>query len=131
MFSPVFFMHTVYENNLRSFLDYLAFEKRYSSHTLKSYENDLSSFLFFCDKSHETTDIQEIRSFHVKNWLVSLKDSGLSSKSLNRKISCLKTYFKFEMKKGTIEKSPMLNIMSPKVPKKLPQFVENLSLIHI
>lgn len=107
-----------------SFLDYLKFEKRYSQHTLVSYNTDLSQFFLFLEKSYDTNNIKEISSSMVRTWLASLKEDKLESKSINRKISSLKSFFKYQLRNGNIVISPMTTIISPKTSKRLPNFVE-------
>src|SRR6187431_2450436 len=113
---------------IQSFLDYLAFQKRYSHHTLLSYENDLSAFFLFLNRKHDATAITEISPSLVRSWLASLKEHGLETKSINRKISALKSFFKYQLKTGVIVKSPMGTIISPKMKKRLPQFVEETDI---
>lgn len=69
-------------------------------------------------------DLEEIKATFVKTWLASLKEAGNSSRTINRKISSLKSFFKYHIKKGNLAASPMSMISNPKVPKKLPQFVD-------
>ncbi len=109
---------------LKSFLDYLRFEKRYSQHTLTAYQNDLENFLNFLITGYNSISIQEVTSSIVRTWLAKLKEEKLTSKSINRKISALKSFFKFLMKEGLVEATPMSIIISPKISKRLPVYVE-------
>lgn len=108
---------------LQDFLDYLKFQKRYSQHTLLSYETDCQGFLDFLNFNYGTIAISEISGSFVRTWLASLKEEGLSSKSINRKISSLKSFFKFLLKRELIPASPMATISSLKVNKRLPSFI--------
>ncbi|HNU15552.1 MAG TPA: tyrosine-type recombinase/integrase [Chitinophagaceae bacterium] len=110
--------------HIQSFLDYLKFEKRYSFHTLTSYTTDLIEFFDYAEIQFGATALKDITSAFVRSWLASLKDKGLSSKSLNRKISSLKSFFKYHMKTGAIESTPMDKVISPKIGKRLPVFVK-------
>lgn len=110
--------------HIQSFLDYLKFEKRYSFNTLTSYTTDLTEFYDYTETQFGVTELKEISTAFVRSWLASLKDKGLSSKSLNRKISSLKSFFKYHMKTGTIESTPMDKVISPKIAKRLPVFVK-------
>lgn len=110
--------------HIQSFLDYLKFEKRYSFHTLTSYTTDLIEFYDYAEIQFGATALKDITSAFVRSWLASLKDKGLSSKSLNRKISSLKSFFKYHMKTGAIESTPMDKVISPKIGKRLPVFVK-------
>ncbi|MBI3139231.1 MAG: tyrosine-type recombinase/integrase [Sphingobacteriales bacterium] len=109
---------------IQPFLDYLKFEKRYSAHTLVSYTTDLVDFFDFLEMQYGIRGLGEIQPAIVRSWLASLKDKGLESASLNRKISTLKSFFKFQLKTGVIEQSPMTQVISPKMGRRLPVFVK-------
>ena len=117
-------MHPGPQQNIQSFLDYLKFQKRYSQHTITSYQNDLSGFFDYLRMQFDENLLQNIKPTFVRTWLAQLKSEGISSKTINRKISSLKSFFKYYIKQGLIETSPMSTITSPKVGKRLPQFVE-------
>lgn len=108
---------------IQPFLSYLTFQKRYSQHTILSYQNDLIGFFDFIESQFGSTAVEDIRPTFVRSWLAGLKESGMESKSLNRKISSLKSFFKYQLKQGSLATSPMATIISPKVKKRLPQFV--------
>lgn len=107
-----------------SFLDYLKFEKRYSVHTLVSYEGDLRDFFDFLELTYGPTALPDITYTMIRSWLAGLKENGLSSKSINRKISSLKSFFKYHLRLGAIRQAPTANVISPKVKKRLPVFVK-------
>lgn len=108
------------------FLSYLQFEKRYSSHTITAYEEDLQQFFTYLQKQFGMQEpaLKEIGSSFVRSWLASLKEAKNSAKTINRKISSLKSFFKYHLRTGELEQSPMTTIVSPKVPKRLPVYVE-------
>lgn len=106
------------------FLESLKFEKRYSLHTVRSYQDDLTQFSEFLDKEFDSPALSEITAPLVRSWLAGLKEAGLTAKSINRKISSLKGFFKYLMRMGTVDATPMLNIVSPKVSKRLPTYLE-------
>jgi integrase/recombinase XerC len=108
---------------VQSFLDYLKFQKRYSQHTIISYQNDLADFFDFIEKQFGLTSLNEISYSFVRSWLAGLKQKGMESKTINRKISTLKSFFKYQLKQGLLPNSPMAIISSTKVKKRLPQFV--------
>ena len=108
---------------LNAFLAYLQFEKRYSRHTTISYANDLTQFFDFIETQYEGLAFQQITGTLVRSWLASMKEQEMSSKSLNRKISSLKSFFKYHIQQGALTKSPMETVISPKVNKRLPSFV--------
>ena len=109
---------------IQSYLNYLKFQKRYSHHTILSYQNDLTTFFDFAKLNFEISDPAEVTGTFVRTWLANLKEQGLESRSINRKISSLKSFFKYQLKLGFLSKSPMVTITSPKAKKRLPQFVE-------
>jgi integrase/recombinase XerC len=106
------------------FIDYLKFEKRYSSHTIRAYSDDLGQFFTYLDTSFGTTTLSEVTTPLIRSWLASLKEGGMGSKSINRKISSLKSFFKYQLMRGFVNKSPMAAVISPKSGKRLPVYVE-------
>lgn len=110
--------------DIRTFLDYLKFEKRYSAHTIISYQTDLVAFFDFLLVQFGNTPLNGISHVLVRSWLADLKDKGITSKSINRKISTLRSFFKYQVKVGVIQSTPMGNVISPKVSKRLPVFVK-------
>ena len=112
-----------YHPEIQSFLDYLQFEKRYSLHTIEAYRNDLEQFFLFLVDSFDSPEISKILPTFIRTWLASLKSDDISSKSINRKASSLKSFFKYLMKMGKLEVSPMITVHTPKINKRLPEFV--------
>jgi integrase/recombinase XerC len=108
---------------IQPFLDFLRFEKRYSRHTVISYQNDLVSFFDYVIVQYGETPLQDLKHGLIRSWLASLKDQGLTSRSINRKISTLKSFFKFQIRNGLLRQSPMTRILAPKNEKRLPGFV--------
>ena len=107
------------------FINYLTSEKRFSEHTVMSYSTDLTQFLNFINKEFEiSTQVSAISFQIVRSWIASLLEKGLTPRSVNRKISTLKTYFKFLIREKVISESPMLKIVAPKSKKRLPVFIE-------
>lgn len=102
---------------------YLETEKRYSGHTLLAYEEDLSQFLTFAELNKDE-QLREVNFQLVRGWIVDLMEKGLSNRSVSRKISCLRSFFKWLLNEGKIDQNPMLRIRGPKVEKRLPQFVK-------
>ena len=109
---------------IQHFLDYLKFQKRYSQHTVISYKNDLDSFFSYLLQQFGDTPLPEIKTTFIRSWLADLKQHEMESKSINRKISTLKTFFKYQLRQQTISITPMTAIISPKINKRLPQFVD-------
>ena len=108
---------------LREFLNYLSFQKRYSQNTVISYQNDLSAFFDFVLKEYKISEIPEISTSIIRTWLAFLKENKYTSKSINRKISSLKAFFKYQLKLQRIPVNPVSTITSLKVSKRLPSFV--------
>ncbi|MCK4879343.1 MAG: tyrosine-type recombinase/integrase [Bacteroidales bacterium] len=104
------------------FLRYLQAEKRYATHTVKAYKNDLNQFHAFCqDTDHEGVDLH-FRT--IRSWVVFLMDSGYSSRTVHRKLTSLSTYCKFLIKEGLLDSNPMERVLKPKLNKRVPAFVE-------
>jgi integrase/recombinase XerC len=109
---------------IQSFLDYLKFEKRYSQHTIRSYQDDLQFFFDFLNITFGEVSVPEIKATFVRTWLAKQKEDGHSSKTLNRRISTLRSFFKYQLRQQVIEVSPMTTIVTPKQGKRLPVYVE-------
>ncbi|HOY51815.1 MAG: tyrosine-type recombinase/integrase [Prolixibacteraceae bacterium] len=114
-----------------SFIAYLQYEKRDSSHTVTAYRKDLSQFAQFCAERSGAFDPGSVDRKLVRDWVVSLMEAGLTPRSVRRKISTLKSYYRFLMKMGHLESTPVTDIPLPKVRKKLPVFVEEPRLNHL
>jgi len=112
---------------IESFLRYLQYEKNYSSHTVESYANDLYQFKHFVS-GDEALDPQTIDTVWIRRWMVSLMNEGYSPLSVNRKLSSLKSFFKYLCKYKYIETSPVKNLHGPKASKPLPHFVKDLDM---
>ena len=115
--------HLTHQQN---FFDFLQFQKRYSKNTLVSYKNDLASFFTFLGHQYPDTAIDEIKTVYVRSWLADMKEGDMSARSLNRKISSLRSFFKYLLKKEIVKVNPVSSITSPKVPKRLPQFITEI-----
>lgn len=107
---------------VEKFLQYLQYEKNYSSHTVLSYKNDLEQFCLFLEKSCVQRDVENANREQVRQWVVQMMEEGILSRSVNRKISALKSFFKFLQHEGMIKKNPTKNILLPKTNKPLPLF---------
>jgi integrase/recombinase XerC len=107
---------------IQNYLDYLLLEKRYSTHTVKAYKTDLSLFQDYLKEIYEVS-IQKTNHSMIRSWLVEELNNGNSARTVNRKITSLKSFFKFLVKEEVIKVNPTLKISSSKTSKKLPQFV--------
>jgi len=94
--------------NQLKFIEYLRLEKNYSRHTLTAYKKDLDDFSKFCTLEYEQDTIDEVPYALVRSWIVFLVDSGISNRSINRKVASLKAYYKFLLQLGLIESSPLI-----------------------
>ncbi len=121
----------MFEAHIQSFLKYLQFEKRYSRHTLISYETDLIDFKDYLQIHYGDIDIKSISHIYIRSWLANKKESGISAVTINRKISSLKSFYKFLIRSGVAEASPMIKVISPKKPSKLPVFIRQENVQQI
>jgi len=106
------------------FLEYIQHEKRLSIHTLTAYTGDLGQFIEYLTTQYEIQNISEINHTIIRSWIVALMENKIASRSVNRKITTLKTFYKYLLRQGVVSVNPMLKIQSPKTSKQLPVFVE-------
>lgn len=109
---------------IQSFLDFLKFEKRYSAHTITSYKNDLRDFTAFLERLYPGTSMETASHTYIRSWLADLKNQGLEASSINRKISSLRSLYKYLLRTGVIVSSPMTKLHGLKTGRKLPVFVK-------
>jgi integrase/recombinase XerC len=112
------------ENNRTGFVNYLQFEKRFSTHTIVAYSNDLKQFFDFVEETYNVKELEEINHSVIRSWIVDMIENDMTSRSVNRKITSLKTFYKFLLRQQVVLENPMLKIQSPKTSKRLPVFVE-------
>tara|TARA_B100000508_G_scaffold75230_1_gene58593 strand:+ start:54409 stop:55284 length:876 start_codon:yes stop_codon:yes gene_type:complete len=112
---------------LDKFETYLNVEKRFSTHTLTAYLKDVEQFLEFSAVENET-ELKEINHQVVRSWIVHLINEGANNRSVNRKLSSLRTFFKWSLKEDLISVNPMLKVKGPKQGKRLPEFVKKEEL---
>jgi integrase/recombinase XerC len=115
---------------IETFLKYLQYERRYSPRTLVSYETDLRQFEAFLKKEFESKAIDANYGM-VRGWIVSLSEQELDALSINRKIACLRSFYKFLRKREEITKDPMLKVKVLKTKKKLPHFVNESEIVPL
>lgn len=113
------------------FFRYLQFEKRFSPHTIVSYKKDVQQFSDFLEKQYEEKDLKAATHFYIRSWIVSLIDSKMQARSVNRKISALRSLYRFLVKEGMIETSPMKKIVAPKIPSRLPHFIHQEKMTDV
>ena len=115
------------------FLQYIKYEKGYSSHTFVSYQADLSQFEKFVVEKNGAKEFvpDEVDSSLVREWIVSMMESGVSASSVNRKLSALKSFFSYLSRNGEVKKNPMSQVVSPKRPKRLPKFLREEEMTEL
>lgn len=116
------------------FYDFIAHEKRFSEHTIIAYKNDIGQFVTFLTTAQQLPGINEVSHYHIRAWIVSMLQEGIAPRSVNRKLSCLKSYFRFLLKRELLATNPMQKVIGPKTGKRLPQYIledkmENVSVI--
>lgn len=114
-----------------TFLKFIQFEKRYSPKTVESYQTDLNQFQKYLESEFSGTTIDEANYSLVRSWVVRLVEAKLDSRSINRKIACLRSYYKFLMRQEIISADPMVKIKILKTQKKLPHFVNELDIVKL
>jgi integrase/recombinase XerC len=110
------------------FLDFLRYEKRFSPHTVIAYQTDLMQFADYVRKEYELEEPAHATHPLIRDWVVNLMGQDLDPRTVNRKVACLRSYYKFLLRIHRIEANPMLRIKAPKMAKKLPEFVPEESL---
>ncbi|MDX1445063.1 tyrosine-type recombinase/integrase [Lishizhenia sp.] len=108
---------------LDNFLTYLVTEKRASEHTVIAYQKDLQDFFDFM-AINKLEELKEVNHQSVRGWMVALIEEGISNRSVNRKLSTLRTFYKWCLKEEVVDKNPMLLVKGPKTSKRLPEFVK-------
>ena len=124
LFIPTIFQHRSIVFHETSFYGYLSLERRFSPHTLTAYQSDLSRFIAHLTEQQCLTSVDGVRHSHIRSWIVQQMQDGQSTRSINRRLSCLKTYFRFLQKRGLITKDPMKKVVAPKTGKRIPVFLQ-------
>lgn len=114
----------MFENALNDFYQYLRFEKRYASHTQAAYKTDLEQFHSYISSQFAITDIKSISHFHIRSWLATLKDDAQSARTINRKISSLNSFYKYLQKQQVVNKNPVKQLHSMRLPERLPSYLK-------
>lgn len=108
---------------MKAFLDYLQYEKRASEHTVESYRIDLEQFAAYELSEYGKDDILHAETSEVRSWMISLIESGITARSVCRKVSALRAFFRYHLKMKNVPVNPMEAVTAPKIAKRLPQFV--------
>jgi integrase/recombinase XerC len=114
-----------------SFLKHLQNEKRASPNTVLAYQNDLNQFSEHLQSKATQTGIQFADYNEVRSWIVQLVESGIEPPTVNRKIACLRSFYRFLLRRGVLKKDPMTKIKVLKAKKKLPEFVKETDMVNL
>ena len=109
---------------IESFLDYLRLERNYSDKTILAYRKDVDQFAEFIQEQMFVSSLVDVTSELIREWIVSLMDKGYTSASINRKLSTLRSFYKYLLRKRLVEINPLLKVVAPKKRKSLPVFVK-------
>lgn len=112
------------ESAIEGFLSYIQKQKRFSPLTVAAYRNDLAQFNTFIVTESGLTDLASIRFKHLRSYTAGLMEAGMSPVSVNRKVSSLKSFFRYLLRTGSIRVNPCQNLQGPKKPKNLPDFID-------
>lgn len=112
------------DQKIEAFTGYLSYEKHFSKHTIGAYHQDLTQFSQYLKTQFEITEIKLVNHQMIRSWLVELMNQQVSSRSVARKLSTLKTFYKYLLKEGILDINPLAKVLPPKVEKRLPVFVE-------
>jgi len=113
---------------ISSFLNHLKVEKRYSPHTITSYKNDLTQFITFVSAFYEPKEIGELNAIHIRSWMSRLVEQGKTARTINRKLSSLRSFFNYHLLKEDIKLDPTLKIQTPKISKRLPSIIQEKNI---
>lgn len=106
------------------FLSYIQLEKRYSEHTFAAYRQDLHQFFQFLEQQYGQLELPAIGHLHIRSWLAQLIQEKQQPRTVTRKISALKSFFKYTVRQGLIPQTPMTKVVAPKVSRRLPGFID-------
>jgi len=104
---------------IKHFIEYLSFEKKYSSHTIRAYNDDLNSFQLFCNITFDNEQLEDVNYSQIRSWIVEMVNGNISNRTVNRKISSLKSFYKFLVKTKQIKESPLLRHQALKISKRV------------
>lgn len=116
---------------IKNFLDYLTIEKRYSVHTTVSYRNDLNQFNLYLSESYSGIEFQKVEMIHVRSYMVHLLESKLAKSTVARKVSSIKSLYKFMKKEQLISSSPIQLLETPKLDSRLPVFLKEEEVVNL
>ena len=118
--------------SILSFLDYLRDHRRYSAHTIKAYQNDLEAFNSFLESTYELDgQWQDVTHHMIRDWMVSLVEHDISPASINRKLSAVKSYYKYLLREGLVSQNPSSKVVAPKQRKKLLRVASEDDMVNL
>ncbi len=117
--------------NISDFCNYLEHQKRYSHHTITAYNKDLTQFEEYLNSEYGTEHFNQAQPAFIRSWIVSLIEEDISTRTINRKISSLKSFYKYLLKNGITDSNPLLKIITPKTAKRLPVFIGENEMIDL
>lgn len=113
------------------YIDYLQYEKRYSTHTVLAYHSDLDDFSGFLSMQYNISDLLQADHTLIRSWLISLIDCKISTRSVNRKLSSIKSFYRYCQRQGMLSSNPMLKVVAPRTSKQLPVFLSRNNLENL
>jgi len=113
------------------YIDYLQYEKRYSTHTVLAYHSDLDDFSGFISMQYNISDLLQVDHTLIRSWLISLIDRKISTRSVNRKLSSIKSFYRYCQRQGLLTSNPMLKVVAPRTSKQLPVFLTHDNLENL
>ena len=113
---------------IESFLNYLKLERNYSELTIISYGKDLEQFKAYLKKLDEEVELETVDADIIRSWVITLMDENMAASSVNRKLSSLRSFYRYLLRKGLIQADPVQKVKGPKKKKPLPTFVLSFTL---
>lgn len=118
-------------DNINHFVNYLSYEKHFSKHTIIAYNNDILQFTNYLKTNFEIDEIKLVNHQMVRSWLVSLINEKMSTRSVARKLTTLKTFYRFLLKEKIVDHNPLAKVQAQKIHKRLPVFVEEANITQL
>lgn len=120
----------MWSKEIQAFIDHLSYERKYSPRTIISYKNDLTQFSGFVTTNYEGIPLNDVSHVVVRDWIANLGEQKIAAASINRKLSTLKSFFRFLQKNNLVKHNPLLKIIAPKIKKRLPVFIDESNLAN-
>ena len=116
---------------IQSYLNYIKYEKKYSAHTIQSYKKDLEQFQTFLAHQYEISDLLIVKHQFIRSWIVELMTKNNETTTIHRKLSTLKSFYKYQQRTGLIKDNPASDVILPKKSKKKPQYINEKQLQNL